>query len=97
MAVTGRSAMAASQPGPASDQDGSRPLHREARLLGFLLLLIAIFVGARAAGSAVGPVTTSHAHVTYAGTSGTGSGMTMGTSGRPQTTPAGPPPKANRR
>jgi hypothetical protein len=68
-------------------------MHRELKLLGFLLLLAAIFLGARAAGSAVGPVTTSHTHVTYTGTSGTGSGMTMGTPARPRTSPASPPPR----
>jgi hypothetical protein len=93
MAVTSEPSMAASQPGSAPRQDESRPAHRELILLGFLLLLAAIFLGARAAGSAVGPVTTSHARVTYTGTGGTGSGMTMGTSGRPQTTPASPPPR----
>jgi hypothetical protein len=53
---------------------------RDVKLAGFLLLLVAIFLGARAAGSAVGPVTTSHSQVSYTGTTGTGSrGMNMGT------------------
>jgi hypothetical protein len=53
-------------------------MSREAKLLGFLLLLVAIFIGAHAAGSALGPVTTSHSHVSYTGTTGTGGGMNMG-------------------
>jgi hypothetical protein len=96
MAVTSQPPIAAGQPDSASHQDESRS-HRELRLLGFLLLLVAIFLGARAAGSAVGPVTTSHAHVTYTGTGGTGGGMTMGTSTGPQTTPAAPLPRATGR
>jgi hypothetical protein len=83
--------MAASEPGPVSHQDESRPLHREARLLAFLLLLAAIFLGARAAGSALGPVTTSHAHITYTGTSGSGGGMKMGMPAGPQAPLAAPP------
>jgi hypothetical protein len=51
---------------------------RDVKLVGFLLLLVVIFVGARAAGAALGPVTTSHAHVVYTGTNGTGGGMNMG-------------------
>jgi hypothetical protein len=50
---------------------------RDVKLAGFLLLLVVIFLGAHAAGSALGPVTTSHSHVSYTG--GTGSrGMNMG-------------------
>jgi hypothetical protein len=53
---------------------------RDVKLAGFLLLLVVIFLGARAIGAAVGPVTTSHSHVTYTGTTGTGGrGMNMGT------------------
>jgi hypothetical protein len=53
---------------------------RDVKLAGFLLLLVAIFVGAHFAGSALGPVTTSHAQVSYTGTSGSGArGMNMGT------------------
>jgi hypothetical protein len=52
---------------------------RDVKLVGFLLLLVVIFLGARAIGAAVGPVTTSHAHVVYTGTTGTGGrGMNMG-------------------
>ena len=55
---------------------------RDVKLAGFLLLLVAIFLGARAAGAAVGPVTTNHSQVSYTGTTGTsGRGMNMGGSG----------------
>jgi hypothetical protein len=51
---------------------------REAKLLGFLILLAAIFLGAHAAGARVGPVTTSHSQVSYPGQGGGGmGGMTM--------------------
>jgi hypothetical protein len=55
---------------------------REAKLLGFLVLLAAIFLGAHAAGDHLGPVTTSHSQVSYPGQGG-GSmgGMKMGGSG----------------
>ena len=55
---------------------------REARLLGFVILLAAIFLGAHLAGSHLGPVTTSHSQVSYPGQGG-GGGMTMGGGGRP--------------
>ncbi len=52
---------------------------REAKLLGFVLLLAAIFVGAHAVGSHLGPVTTSHAQVSYPGQGDGGmGGMNMG-------------------
>jgi hypothetical protein len=52
---------------------------RELRLAGFVLLLVAIFIGARFAGSELGPVTTSHSQVSYTGTGGTSTGgMNMG-------------------
>ena len=54
---------------------------REAKLVGFVLLLIAIFVGAHLAGSHLGPVTTNHAQVSYPGLSGGTGGMNMGGSG----------------
>jgi hypothetical protein len=60
---------------------------REAKLAGFVLLLIVIFAGAHAAGSHLGPVTTTHAQVsgpTHAQVSGPSrgmGGMTMGHSG----------------
>lgn len=54
---------------------------REAKLVGFVLLLAAIFVGAHVVGSHLGPMTTSHAQVSYPGLGrGTG-GMNMGGSG----------------
>jgi hypothetical protein len=52
---------------------------REAKLLGFLILLAVIFLGAHAAGSRLGPVTTSHSQVSYPGQGGGGmGGMNMG-------------------
>jgi hypothetical protein len=56
---------------------------REAKLLGFLILLAVIFAGAHAAGARLGPVTTSHSQVSYPGQGGgvnTG-GMNMGGAG----------------
>ncbi len=66
---------------------------REAKLVGFVLLLIAIFVGAHAAGSHLGPVTTTHSQVSYPGLGGGAGGMNMGQSGRDQ----GPAPAARLR
>jgi hypothetical protein len=55
---------------------------REAKLVGFVLLLAAIFIGAHVVGSHLGPVTTSHAQVSYPGQGGSGTGgMNMGGSG----------------
>ena len=54
---------------------------REAKLVGFVLLLIAIFVGAHAAGSRLGPVTTTHSQVSYPVLGGGAGGMNMGGSG----------------
>jgi len=54
---------------------------REAKLVGFVILLIAIFAGAHAAGSHLGPVTTTHSQVSYPGLGGGGGGMNMGGSG----------------
>ena len=52
---------------------------REAKLVGFVILLAVIFLGAHAAGSRLGPVTTSHSQVSYPGQGGGGmGGMTMG-------------------
>ena len=53
---------------------------REAKLVGFVLLLAAIFVGAHLAGAYLGPVTTSRAQVSSPGLGGAGS-MNMGGSG----------------
>jgi hypothetical protein len=39
---------------------------REVKLVGFLLLLIVIFVGAHAVGSALGPVNAGHSQVSVA-------------------------------
>jgi len=50
---------------------------REAKLLGFVLLLVAIFVVAHMTGAHLGPLTTSHAQVGSPGAPG--SGMNMGT------------------
>jgi hypothetical protein len=54
---------------------------REAKILGFLILLAAIFLGAHAAGARLGPVTTSHSQVSYPGQGGGMGGMTMGGGG----------------
>jgi hypothetical protein len=43
------------------------------KLICFVVLLIAIFAAAHAAGAALGPLTTGHSPVTYGG--GTGGGM----------------------
>ena len=51
---------------------------REAKLVGFVILLMLIFFGAHAAGSLLGPVTTSHSQVSYPGQGGGMGGMTMG-------------------
>ncbi|HEY7144699.1 MAG TPA: hypothetical protein VH637_10650 [Streptosporangiaceae bacterium] len=55
---------------------------REAKLVGFVILLAAIFLCAHTAGAHLGPVTTSHSQVSYPGQGTGGSGMTMG-GGRP--------------
>jgi hypothetical protein len=55
---------------------------REAKLLGFVILLTAIFLGAHVAGSHLGPVTTTHSQVSYPVMGGGGmGGMDMGASG----------------
>jgi hypothetical protein len=52
---------------------------REAKLVGFLILLAVIYFGAHAAGARLGPVTTSHSQVSYPGQVGGGmGGMNMG-------------------
>jgi hypothetical protein len=63
--------------GPRGD-----PVIREAKLLGFLILLAAIFLGAHAAGAHLGPVTTSHSQVSYPGQGGSMGGMTMNGGGK---------------
>jgi hypothetical protein len=61
---------------------------REAKLVGFVILLAAIFLAAHVAGSHLGPVTTTHSQVSYPGTSGGGmGGMNMGGSGGGQQLP----------
>jgi hypothetical protein len=55
---------------------------REAKIAGFLILLAVIFLGAHAAGSRLGPVTTSHSQVSYPGQRGSLGGMNMGGGGR---------------
>jgi hypothetical protein len=63
---------------------------REVKLVGFVILLVVIFLGAHVAGSHLGPVTTTHSQVSYPGMSGGGmGGMNMGGgSGGPQIPPA---------
>lgn len=51
---------------------------REAKLVGFVIVLAAIFLGAHVAGSHLGPVTTTHSQVSYPGMSGGGTGGTGG-------------------
>ena len=49
------------------------------KLIGFIVLLIAVFAAAHAAGAALGPLTTGHSLVTYDGGTGGGmGGMNMG-------------------
>ncbi|MBV9445642.1 MAG: hypothetical protein JO345_07080 [Streptosporangiaceae bacterium] len=51
---------------------------REAKLAGFVVLLVAIFLTARTVGAHFGPVTTGHSQVSYTGGTGnTGGGMPM--------------------
>ena len=54
---------------------------REAKLVGFVIVLAAIFLVAHVAGSHLGPVTTTHSQVSYPGMSGGMGGMNMGGSG----------------
>ena len=60
---------------------------REAKLVGFVILLAAMFLGAHVAGSHLGPVTTTHSQVSYPGMSGGGMNM-GGSSGRQPLPPA---------
>jgi hypothetical protein len=61
---------------------------REIKLVGFVLVLVAIFIGAHVAGSHLGPVSTNHSQVSYTGTSGGSGGMQMGGSGGQPSAPA---------
>ena len=62
---------------------------REARLVGFVILLAAIFLSAHVAGSHLGPVTTTHSQVSFPGMGGMNmGGMNMGGSGGQQVPPA---------
>jgi hypothetical protein len=55
------------------------PLTSEVKLVGFVVLLALVFVGAHVAGARLGPITTSHSHVQYTGGGSGGSGgMKMG-------------------
>ena len=66
---------------------------REAKLVGFFILLIVIFVCAPAVGSHLGPVSTTHSQVSYPGTGGGNmGGMNMG-----QPASQGPAPAARLR
>ncbi len=51
---------------------------REAKLAGFMILLIVIFVCAIAVGSRLGPVSASHSQVSYPRTGQMSGGMNMG-------------------
>ena len=57
---------------------------REAKLLGFVLLLAAIFAVAQMTGAHLGPVTTTHSQVKGPGLGGGTGGMNMGQSGDDQ-------------
>ena len=66
---------------------------REAKLVGFFILLAAIFLCAHAVGSHLGPVSTNHSQVSYPGMGGdTMGGMNMG-----QPATQGPAPAARLR
>ena len=61
---------------------------REAKLVGFVILIAVIYLGAHLAGSHLGPLTTTHSQVSYPGVSGGGTGgMHMGGSGGVQPLP----------
>jgi len=64
---------------------------REAKLVGFVILLAAVFLGAHAAGARLGPVTTSHSRVSYPGQGGGAGGMTMGGGAAGSSGPDTPP------
>jgi hypothetical protein len=57
-------------------------------MVGFIVLLAVIFLAAGAAGAALGPLTTTHSHISYTGTTPTGGGMNMGSSAHQATRPA---------
>jgi hypothetical protein len=65
---------------------------REAKLVGFFILLAAIFFCAHAVGSHLGPVSTTHSQVSYPGMGGGMGGMNMG-----QPASQGPAPAARLR
>jgi hypothetical protein len=66
---------------------------REAKLVGFFILMAAVFLCAHAVGSHLGPVSTTHSHVSYPGMGGGGmGGMNMG-----QPASQGPAPAARLR
>ncbi len=56
-------------------RSGAAPVSAAMKLIGFLLLLAAVFLGARAVGAHLGPLTTSQSQ------SGGGGSMNMGGSG----------------
>jgi hypothetical protein len=51
---------------------------RNAKLIGFILLLAAMFAGAHVAGAVLGPVSTGHSQVRYTNTAVSNGGMDMG-------------------
>ena len=65
---------------------------REAKLVGFVILLAAIFLCAHAVGTRLGPLSTTHSHVSYPETGGMNGGMNMG-----QPVDQGPAPAARLR
>jgi hypothetical protein len=61
---------------------------REAKLVGFVILLAAIFLCAHAVGSRLGPLSTTHSQVSVPATGGTTGGMNMGQPGDREPAPA---------
>jgi hypothetical protein len=53
-------------------------VNREAKLVGFALLLVLVFLGAHAAGARLGPVSTSRSHVSYTSPQNPGGGGMSG-------------------
>jgi hypothetical protein len=70
-------------PGVGAAWRNERPVSAAAKLVGFVLLLIVVFLGARAVGAHLGPVTTSQSQSSGGGQSQSGGGGSMNMGGRP--------------
>ena len=71
---------------------------REAKLVGFAILLAALFACAHAVGSHLGPLSTTHSQVSYPGMGGGGmGGMNMGQPASQGPASQGPAPAARLR